>query len=120
MLKNEVHAQVFVTVGSAAKKAYLLERFPLLDKEDIGNSRSASFERMIMERTSGKGVDFVLNSLDKEKLQVRVSVFKRGCHPLFLFLSPPGVRLRLRVCRGGSLSVSLCVAVSLDMGKVKV
>jgi fatty acid synthase, animal type len=59
-----------VTVGSAAKKAYLLERFPQLDEEDIGNSRSASFERMIMERTSGKGVDFVLNSLDKEKLQV--------------------------------------------------
>eukprot|EP00884_Botryococcus_braunii_P002846 jgi/Botrbrau1/12562/Bobra.0169s0097.1 len=66
------NCQVFATVGSDAKKAYLLDLFPQLCAEDIGDSHSTSFERLVLARTDGKGVDFVLNSLDKEKLQASV------------------------------------------------
>jgi fatty acid synthase len=59
-----------VTVGSEDKKEYLLKTFPQLHPEDIGDSRSTSFERMVMQQTGGRGVDYVFNSLDQDKLQV--------------------------------------------------
>jgi hypothetical protein len=44
--------QVFTTCGSAAKKAVLLERFPQLDADNIGDSRSTSFEQLVMQAVS--------------------------------------------------------------------
>lgn len=38
----------------------------------IGNTRDTSFENMVMNRTNGKGVDIILNSLAEEKLQASV------------------------------------------------
>ena len=60
--------EVFTTVSTEEKKSYLLELFPKLRPENIGNSRDTSFEDMIMKNTYGKGVDFVLNSLADDKL----------------------------------------------------
>ncbi|KAL7014528.1 hypothetical protein ACKWTF_015986 [Chironomus riparius] len=60
--------EVFTTVSTDEKKNYLLELFPKLRPENIGNSRDTSFEDMIMRNTHGKGVDFVLNSLADDKL----------------------------------------------------
>lgn len=51
------------------KKKVLLEKFPELDERDIGNSRDCSFYEMVMDRTDGRGVDLVLNSLAEEKLR---------------------------------------------------
>lgn len=45
---------------------------------NIGNSRDCSFERMIMLRTGGRGVDYVLNSLSDEKLQASVRCLGRA------------------------------------------
>jgi hypothetical protein len=45
--------------------------FQLTDR-NIGSSRDTSFEQLIMTETNGRGVDLVLNSLSKEKLQASV------------------------------------------------
>lgn len=60
---------VFTTVSTDMKRNYLLEIFPQLNQELIGNSRDTSFEAMVLQKTNGRGVDFVLNSLADEKLQ---------------------------------------------------
>lgn len=60
--------EVFTTVSTEEKKNYLLSEFPQIKAENIGNSRDLSFEDLVMKRTNGKGVDFVLNSLAEEKL----------------------------------------------------
>ena len=65
-----VCVQVFATCGTPAKKAFLLEAFPGLKEENIGDSRSTSFEGVIRNRTQGRGVHLVLNSLSDDKLQV--------------------------------------------------
>lgn len=64
--------EVFTTVGTDEKKKYLLERFPQLSPNHIGNSRDTTFEKMIRVGTKGKGVDFILNSLSEEKLQASI------------------------------------------------
>jgi fatty acid synthase len=64
--------EVFTTVSTSEKKNFLLKEFPQLKAENIGNSRDTSFEKMIIERTDGKGVDYVLNSLAEEKLQASI------------------------------------------------
>ena len=62
--------QVFTTCGSESKKEFLLNRFKGLKAENIGDSRSCSFEHLIMKATGGQGVHLVLNSLADDKLQV--------------------------------------------------
>jgi fatty acid synthase len=69
---------VFTTVSTEEKRNYLLNEFPQLKRENIGNSRDISFEDMIMKRTSGKGVDYVLNSLAEEKLHASIRCLGKG------------------------------------------
>ncbi|CAG9811694.1 unnamed protein product [Chironomus riparius] len=69
---------VFTTVSTDEKKNYLLELFPQLRPENIGNSRDTSFEDMIMRNTQGKGVDFVLNSLADDKLLASLRCLGQG------------------------------------------
>jgi fatty acid synthase, animal type len=69
---------VFTTVSTEEKKNYLLSEFSELKAENIGNSRDTSFEDMIMTRTKGKGVDFVLNSLAEEKLHASIRCLAKG------------------------------------------
>ncbi|EIE19938.1 hypothetical protein COCSUDRAFT_44339 [Coccomyxa subellipsoidea C-169] len=64
--------EVFVTCGSAEKKAFLMERFPALKEDHIGDSRSTSFEAVVLRATKGAGVHMVLNSLAGDKLQASV------------------------------------------------
>ncbi|XP_041987370.1 fatty acid synthase-like [Aricia agestis] len=63
---------VFTTVGTADKRAFLLERFPALCPDNIGNSRDTSFEQLVRRRTLGRGVDLVLNSLAGDQLMASV------------------------------------------------
>ena len=63
---------VYTTVSTEEKKAFLLKTFPELKEDQIGNSRDTSFEHMIKLHTKGKGVDYVLNSLAEEKLQASI------------------------------------------------
>ena len=62
--------QTFETVGSVAKRQFLLDTFPGLQEDHIGNSRDGTFEGMVLNITQGKGVHLALNSLADDKLQV--------------------------------------------------
>ena len=64
--------EVYTTVSTEEKKNFLLQEYPQLKRGNIGNSRDTSFEDMVMNRTQGKGVDFVLNSLAGDKLLASV------------------------------------------------
>jgi fatty acid synthase len=70
--------EVFTTVSTEEKKKFLLQEFPQLKEENIGNSRDTSFEDMILENTNGRGVDYILNSLADEKLQASLRCLARG------------------------------------------
>lgn len=71
--------EVFTTVGSPRKKKFLLSHFSGQIKEDhIGNSRDCSFEKMIIEKTHGEGVDIVLSSLPGKQLLASVNCLARG------------------------------------------
>ncbi|KAI0021210.1 polyketide synthase [Xylariomycetidae sp. FL0641] len=65
---KHVGAEIFVTVGNEAKKAFLVAEFGL-NPAHIFQSRDASFLPAIMEATDGQGVDVVLNSLTGELLR---------------------------------------------------
>ncbi|XP_061378336.1 fatty acid synthase [Danaus plexippus] len=69
---------VFTTVGTPDKRKFLLERFPALLDENIGNSRDCSFEQLVQRRTRGRGVDLVLNSLAGDKLLASVRCLANG------------------------------------------
>uniref|UniRef100_A0A182WHF5 Fatty acid synthase n=1 Tax=Anopheles minimus TaxID=112268 RepID=A0A182WHF5_9DIPT len=71
---------VFTTVSTKEKREFLLSYFPDLNPNNIGNSRDTSFEKLIKERTNGRGVDFVLNSLSEEKLQASIRCLAKGGH----------------------------------------
>ena len=70
--------EVFTTVSTTEKKNYLLQEFPQLKEQHIGNSRNTSFEDMILIQTKGAGVDYVLNSLAEEKLQASIRCLGKG------------------------------------------
>ncbi|KAF4517409.1 hypothetical protein B566_EDAN005018 [Ephemera danica] len=67
---------VYVTVGSAEKRSFLHKMFPQIPDANIGTSRDTSFEQLVKERTKGKGVDLVLNSLAGDKLQASLRCLK--------------------------------------------
>ncbi|XP_050353261.1 fatty acid synthase-like [Nymphalis io] len=64
--------EVFTTVGTPEKRAFIKRLFPQLKDSHIGNSRDISFEAMVRKETNGKGVDLVLNSLADDKLQASI------------------------------------------------
>lgn len=70
--------EVYTTVSSDEKKNFLLGEFPQLKAENIGNSRDISFEDLVMTRTKGEGVDYVLNSLADDKLHASIRCLGKG------------------------------------------
>lgn len=70
--------EVYTTVSTEEKKKYLLDNFPQLKAENIGNSRDTSFEMMILNRTDGQGVDYVLNSLAGDLLHASIRCLGKG------------------------------------------
>ncbi|CAH1132765.1 unnamed protein product [Ceutorhynchus assimilis] len=71
--------EIFTTVGSQEKRDFLLKMFPKLKPQNIGNSRNASFEQMVLRNTKGAGVDMVLNSLSSELFQASIRcIAQRG------------------------------------------
>lgn len=59
--------QIYCTVGSEAKRQYLIENYGIPD-DRIFNSRDSSFLPDVMKATNGRGVDVVLNSLSGDLL----------------------------------------------------
>ncbi|XP_048505770.1 fatty acid synthase-like [Athalia rosae] len=70
--------EVFTTVGTPEKRAFIRNKFPEIDDDHIGNSRDTSFEQLVLQKTDGQGVDIVLNSLAEEKLQASVRCLAKG------------------------------------------
>ena len=76
----------------------MLERFPNLKVENIGNSRDTSFEQMICVKTQGKGVDYVLNSLSEDKLQASIRCL--GMNGTFLEIGKFDIMNRTKIDMG--------------------
>ncbi|KAI1756773.1 type I polyketide synthase [Xylaria castorea] len=62
VLAQHVGARVFATCSSESKRELLVRHFGI-DPDCIFSSRDASFAPAIMAKTSGQGVDVILNSL---------------------------------------------------------
>src|SRR5262249_7371908 len=58
-LAQRAGAEIFATAGSPAKRAYLAS----LGVEHVMDSRTLDFADEVLERTDGRGVDVVLDSL---------------------------------------------------------
>lgn len=61
-------AEIFATVGSVAKKEFLISQYGLLE-DHIFYSRNTSFAKGIRRATNGQGIDLVLNSLAGDSLR---------------------------------------------------
>ena len=68
MLSQLIGAKIYATVGSAAKKDFVVRTYGL-DPDSVFFSRNTSFGRNIREATK-TGVDVVLNSLSGDALRV--------------------------------------------------
>lgn len=62
VLAQHVGAKVFATCSSESKRDLIVQQFGL-SEDCIFSSRDSSFVQGLMEKTKGKGVDVVLNSL---------------------------------------------------------
>ncbi|KAL2813950.1 hypothetical protein BDW59DRAFT_24526 [Aspergillus cavernicola] len=68
ILAKHVGAEIYVTVGTQAKRDFMMETYGI-PPDHIFSSRDTSFAGQILETTGGKGVDVVLNSLSGRILQ---------------------------------------------------
>lgn len=71
-----IGARIFATVGSATKKALLMEEFGI-PEDQIFSSRSNTFKEGVLRLTNGQGIDVVLNSLSGQMLQDSMSCVAR-------------------------------------------
>jgi acyl transferase domain-containing protein/NADPH:quinone reductase-like Zn-dependent oxidoreductase/SAM-dependent methyltransferase/acyl carrier protein len=69
-LARRVGARVFATAGSPEKRDFLAS----IGVEHIMNSRSLAFADEVLDRTNGRGVDVVLNSLSGEAISKGLDV----------------------------------------------
>lgn len=69
-----VGAEIYATAGTPEKRAYLRS----LGVQHVMDSRSLAFAGVIQERTGGRGVDVVLNSLGGQALERSLDVLAPG------------------------------------------
>ena len=72
VLANHIGAEIFVTVGTEAKRQFVMKKYGI-QPDHIFSSRDTSFGPGILAMTQGKGVDVVLNSLSGLLLQESVN-----------------------------------------------
>lgn len=77
-----------------------------LKDENFSNSRDNSFEYDILERTEGKGVDLVLNSLAGELLQASVRCLRE--HGRFLEIG------KADLANNTALGECLCICMDVE------
>jgi NADPH:quinone reductase-like Zn-dependent oxidoreductase len=68
VLAKHAGAEIFVTVGTAEKREFAIEKYGI-QPDHIFSSRDASFASGVLAMTGGKGVDIVLNTLAGTLLQ---------------------------------------------------
>ena len=69
MLAQRTGAEIFITVGSTEKKNFMMDTYHI-PEDHIFSSRDTTFERGIMRKTKGEGVDVILNSVANEALRL--------------------------------------------------
>jgi NADPH:quinone reductase-like Zn-dependent oxidoreductase len=69
MLCQYMGANIFTTVGTAEKKAFIMDKFGIPESH-IFNSRDESFAACVLGSTNNRGVDVIFNSLSSELLRV--------------------------------------------------
>jgi NADPH:quinone reductase-like Zn-dependent oxidoreductase/acyl carrier protein len=69
-LAQQAGAEIFATAGNPEKRAFL----QYIGVKHIMDSRSLAFADEVMQRTGGKGVDIVLNSLPGEYIPKNLSI----------------------------------------------
>ena len=74
--------EIFATVGSVEKKALIMENYDI-PEDHIFSSRDTTFEQGIRDKTNGRGVDVILNSLAGAALSLS---WRRCLAPLGRFL----------------------------------
>ncbi|KAF3771163.1 hypothetical protein M406DRAFT_245563 [Cryphonectria parasitica EP155] len=62
VLAKDIGADIYVTVGTPAKREFIMKHYGVAP-ERIFNSRDISFKADVLRATNGRGVDVVLNSL---------------------------------------------------------
>jgi NADPH:quinone reductase-like Zn-dependent oxidoreductase len=62
-----IGAEVFVTVGTEAKKQFLIDQFAI-QQDHIFDSHGSAFLPALLAASSGRGVDVILNSLTRDQL----------------------------------------------------
>ena len=67
MVAQDVKAEIYATVGSPEKRSHLIETYGI-PEDHIFSSRDISFARSLMEKTSQRGLDVILNSTAGEIL----------------------------------------------------
>lgn len=73
-LAKRAGAEIYATAGNAEKRAFVKS----LGVKHVMDSRSLDFADEIREKTSGEGVDIVLNSLSGDFIPKSLSVLKAG------------------------------------------
>ncbi|TVY92322.1 Reducing polyketide synthase [Lachnellula willkommii] len=68
ILSQMIGAEIFATVGSVAKKQFIMSEYGI-PEDHIFYSRNTSFAKGIKRATNGQGVDLVLNSLAGDLLR---------------------------------------------------
>jgi NADPH:quinone reductase-like Zn-dependent oxidoreductase len=66
-LAQHIGADIFATVGSAAKRKLIVEQYGIPESH-VFSTRGISFKDGVLRLTGGRGVDVVLNSLSGEML----------------------------------------------------
>jgi NADPH:quinone reductase-like Zn-dependent oxidoreductase len=72
ILAKHIGAEIFVTVGTEAKRQFVIKTYGI-QPDHIFSSRDPSFAPGVLAMTEGKGVDVVLNSLSGILLQESVN-----------------------------------------------
>jgi NADPH:quinone reductase-like Zn-dependent oxidoreductase len=67
-IAQDIGAEIFATVGSAAKRQLLVKQYAI-PVDHIFNSRDLTFAKGVMRMTKGSGVDVIVNSLEGESLR---------------------------------------------------
>lgn len=76
-LAQHVSAKVFATVGTAAKKQFLIDTFRLA-KDQIFHSENCDSADQILQASNGRGVDVVLNSITGDMLDESLGILAEG------------------------------------------
>lgn len=84
-LAQRLGAEIFATAGSKVKRRYLQS----IGVQHVYDSRTANFAEDILQKTAGRGVDAVLNSLSDAFIPQGLSVLAPGGH--FLEIGKRGI-----------------------------